>query len=237
MYGRMQDLASYVREMRLNSVALQEKVKGHEADQHCLRSGLAKSLAEGRFLKSANSRLSGMLKSGSRWNDDACETLETVCYNQSLEIESLKGRLAQAGGESASLSEKCTPPEAAASASALQQPTTVAAASSARDTVSDGLVRRKDKVETNTDTEKAQELKQRLGASRIISKHRYNQSSSTTPGAHASALATTSWSKVVTQTCACTVSIACEPKCMQTVSVCKTGRKVLCKRPGQRPRT
>ena len=211
VYGCVQDLSSYVREVRRDSVALRERVKGYEADQQHLRSGLASSLAEGRCLKSANARLSVMLKSGSRWDDEACETLEGVCLNQALEIQSLKGRLAETGCETASSSEKQLPPTPPptgggcfASVAPLQ-----AAGVSARNTVSDGRAKKTEKIEmieSNGKPERApaQELKLRLGAARVISQHRYNQSSSTKQGLHASTpLASTSWSKVVIQTCTC----------------------------------
>jgi hypothetical protein len=96
LHLNFQDMASYVADLRDNTLALRRQLRNSEADKEELHTNLHASLAQGSCLKNAHARLSGMLKSGVLWQDEACETLESVCLSQALEIETLRRSLTEA---------------------------------------------------------------------------------------------------------------------------------------------
>lgn len=88
-----QDMATYVRDLRQDAISLRQRLQHTEAVKEQLHDELVTSLSQGSALRKAHGRLSGILQTGNGWQDDSCQTLESLVLDQSMEIQSLNRRL------------------------------------------------------------------------------------------------------------------------------------------------
>ena len=88
-------MATYIRDLSQEASDLRQKLKETESNNNKLQADLVTSLSQNRCLKEAHTRLSGMLRSGLHWQDETCQTLESVVLDQAMGMEALKRRLVE----------------------------------------------------------------------------------------------------------------------------------------------